>query len=321
MRKNYSYYDLVIRTTSCYNTNEVMTMHSNPAEIGERIKSARKAAHLSQTELAQRLDKTMRTVQKYESGEIEPSIAMINAIAKILNISPADLIGYQKPEIQLDSLSDVIAVLYQLNKKAGIRFEIDVQRPPHSEEWSCSLKFKGNDHSAEMNDSLCLILEEFRDEREKLETYWTDQESFDRWIEKELAYYADAKLQDKEVEVLSDLERIQRRNELDRQMLEKMKKAAEEKRIAEEIAEAKVLKEKLEKSTIDIGVKCGDGKMYGSVTTADIADGLKKLGLDVDKKKVVLKENIKSLGVFDIEIKVYAGISAKVRVNIVKAND
>ena len=53
-------------------------MHSNPAEIGERIKAARKAAHLSQTELAQRLDKTMRTVQKYESGEIEPSIAMIN---------------------------------------------------------------------------------------------------------------------------------------------------------------------------------------------------------------------------------------------------
>ena len=204
-------------------------MHSNPAEIGERIKAARKAAHLSQTELAQRLDKTMRTVQKYESGEIEPSIAMINAIAKILNISPADLIGYQKPEIQLDSLSDVIAVLYQLNKKAGIRFEIDVQRPPHSEEWSCSLKFKGNDHSAEMNDSLCLILEEFRDEREKLETYWTDQESFDRWIEKELAYYAGAKLQDKEVEALSDLERIQRRNELDQQMLEKMKKAAEEK--------------------------------------------------------------------------------------------
>ena len=172
-------------------------MHSNPAEIGERIKAARKAAHLSQTELAQRLDKTMRTVQKYESGEIEPSIAMINAIAKILDISPADLIGYQKPEIQLDSLSDVIAVLYQLNKKAGIRFEIDVQRPPRSEEWSCSLKFKGNDRSAEMNDSLCLILEEFRDEREKLETYWTDQESFDRWIEKELAYYADAKLQDK----------------------------------------------------------------------------------------------------------------------------
>lgn len=203
-------------------------MSSNPAEIGERIKAARRAANLSQTELAKRLDKTMRTIQKYESGEIEPSIAMINAIAKVLDVSPADLIGYRKPIIQLDSLSDVIAVLYQLNKKAGLRFEIDVQRPPQSEDWTCSLRFNGNNRSADMNSSLCLILEEFRDEREKLETYWTDQESFDRWIEKELAYYASAKLQDKEVEALSDLERIQRRNELDQQMLEKMKKAAEE---------------------------------------------------------------------------------------------
>ena len=68
-------------------------------------------------------------------------------------------------------------------------------------------------------------------------------------------------------------------------------------------------------------MKCGDGKMYGSVKTADIAEGLKKQGIEIDKKKVVLKENIKALGVFEIEIKVYAGISAKVKVNIVKAND
>lgn len=97
------------------------------------------------------------------------------------------------------------------------------------------------------------------------------------------------------------------------------KKAADDKRIAEEIAAAKVLKEQLEKSVIDIGVKCGDGKMYGSVTTADIADGLQKIGIDVDKKKIVLKENIRELGVFDIEVKVYANISAKVKVRIVKA--
>ena len=45
---------------------------------------------------------------------------------------------------------------------------------------------------------------------------------------KELAYYAGAKLQDREVEVLTEMERIQRRNELDRQRLEQMKKAAEE---------------------------------------------------------------------------------------------
>jgi len=204
-------------------------MSSNPVEIGMRIRAARKAAHLTQTELAKQLDKTMRTIQKYESGEIQPSIAMINAIAKVLGVSPADLIGYKKADIQLDSLSDVITVLYQLNKKANLRFEIDVQRPPQSAEWTCSLRFNGNNQSAELNSSLCLILEDFRNEREKLETFWIDQESFDLWIEKKLAYYADATLVDREVEVLTPIERIRQRNELDRQTLEReeMKRAAE----------------------------------------------------------------------------------------------
>lgn len=199
-------------------------MNSNPAEIGERIKEARKAANLSQAELAQRLEKTTRTLQKYESGEIEPSIATINTVARILNVSPAYLIGYQKPEIRLESLSDVLAVLYQLNKKAGIRFEIDVQRPPHNDSWSCALVFRGDDTSAELNSSLCLLLETFRNQRLNLETYWSDQETFDRWMEKELAYYADTKLEDRKVEVLSTQERIRRRDEI----LENMRKAAME---------------------------------------------------------------------------------------------
>lgn len=97
------------------------------------------------------------------------------------------------------------------------------------------------------------------------------------------------------------------------------KKAAEEKRLAEELVAAKELAKKLEASVIDIGVKCGDGKIYGSVTTADIAEGLDKQGISIDKKKVVLKDCIKALGRYEIEIKVYAGITAKVHVNIVKA--
>ena len=203
-------------------------MNSNPAEIGERVKAARKAAGLSQTELANRLSKTLRTVQKYESGEIEPSIAMINAMAKELKVSPADLIGYQRPSIELNSISDVLTVLYQLNKKAGLRFEIDVKRPPHFDEWTCSLRFDGHNKDAEYNAALCLILEDFAHERHMVETYWSDPESFDAWFERKLAYYSDTSLVDREVEVLSSMERIQRRNELDRQMLEQKKKAAEE---------------------------------------------------------------------------------------------
>ena len=91
---------------------------NNRSDIGNRIKQARKAQHLSQTELANRLGKTMRTVQKYESGEIEPSIGILNEIANILNISPAELIGYQKKNITLDTLSDVLYVLNELKSGA-----------------------------------------------------------------------------------------------------------------------------------------------------------------------------------------------------------
>ena len=203
-------------------------MNKNPAEIGERIKAARKAAGLSQTELANRLSKTLRTVQKDESGEIEPSIAIINAMAKELKVSPADLIGYQRPSIELNTISDVLTVLYQLNKKAGLRFEIDVKRPPHYDEWTCSLRFDGHNKDAEFNADLCLILEDFAHERQMVETYWSDPDSFDAWLERKLAYYSSANLVDREVEVLSNMERIQRRNELDRLMLEQKKKAAED---------------------------------------------------------------------------------------------
>ena len=212
----------------CYNAGEVIQMNQNQAEIGERIKTARKAAGLSQTELANRLGKTLRTVQKYESGEIEPSIAIINAMAKELKVSPADLIGYQRPSIELNTISDVLTVLYQLNKKAGLRFEIDVKRPPHYDEWTCSLRFDGHNKDAEFNADLCLILEDFAHERQMVETYWSDPESFDAWLERKLAYYSGANLVDREVEVLSNMERIQRRNELDRQMLEQKKKATED---------------------------------------------------------------------------------------------
>ena len=51
-------------------------MNTIPSGIGTRIRDARKAAGMSQTVLGQHLNKTLRTIQKYESGEIEPSIAL-----------------------------------------------------------------------------------------------------------------------------------------------------------------------------------------------------------------------------------------------------
>lgn len=192
-------------------------MNTSSTEIGLRIKKARKAAKISQTVLGTYLNKTLRTIQKYESGEIEPSIATINEIAKVLNVSSADLIGYEKREAQLNTLADVLSFLHSLNKKDGLRFDVEVNRPPKTKEWTCSLRFDGNDASAEHNADLCLFLERFAEERERLETYWIDQDYFDHWFDKELAYYAAVELPDKETVVLSEEERLNRRNELEQE--------------------------------------------------------------------------------------------------------
>ena len=194
------------------------------SNLGLRIKTARKNAGYSQTALANKLEKTLRTVQKYESGEIEPSIAIIYSIAKICSVSPATLMGYEKPEIHLESLSDVLHVIYALDKKAGLHFHIDVKRPPHFDEWSCSLCFDGKDRAAEHNADLCLFLERYMDKRDSLDSYFIDQDDFDRWFESELAYYAGIPLADKEPEALTYEERIQKRNEI----LQQLKNTASE---------------------------------------------------------------------------------------------
>ena len=159
---------------------------------------------------------------------LENYVKMVNEMAKILCVSPAELIGYQKQEIRIETLSDVLFVLNELNKKAGIRFDIDVKRPPHFDEWTCALRFNGNDSEAEHNADLCLFLERFANERLRLDTYWTDQEDFDRWFERQLAYYATASLPNKEVEIMTAEERLKRRIELDREMIEAKRYAAKD---------------------------------------------------------------------------------------------
>ena len=96
----------------------------------------------------------------------------------------------------------------------------------------------------------------------------------------------------------------------------------EEARVRREAAERKAaaeLSDKLNKASVIVKVRCGDGdKLYGSVTSNEIAVALKEQGYDVDKRKIVLKDNIRSLGEYVVEVKVYAGISSKVKIIVSK---
>ncbi len=86
-----------------------------------------------------------------------------------------------------------------------------------------------------------------------------------------------------------------------------------------DLSVAQDLKAKLEKARgVDIEVKAGDnGRLFGAITSQDIADAFEKQFLiKLDKKKIVLKEPIKQTGPHDVELKLFQGVSAKVKVNV-----
>lgn len=96
------------------------------------------------------------------------------------------------------------------------------------------------------------------------------------------------------------------------------KKIKEQKR-QENVKEAQELKEKIEKIELKIKTKTGEGdRLFGAITSKDIAEALEKEGISVDKKKVELKENIKSLKRTTVPIRVYPEIVANLQVEIVK---
>lgn len=90
------------------------------------------------------------------------------------------------------------------------------------------------------------------------------------------------------------------------------KKASQAYKKEIEINEAKQIADKISKIELQIRVKAGEnGKIFGGVTNKEISEELKKsYNIEVDKKKIVLKENIKNLGRFNIEIRLLEGVIA-----------
>ena len=88
----------------------------------------------------------------------------------------------------------------------------------------------------------------------------------------------------------------------------------------ENIKNANKLKEKIENTKVKIIAKTGEGdRLFGSITSMDIEKALKEQhGLDVDKKKIEMKDNIKSLGTFNVIVKVYPDINANLEVIVDK---
>lgn len=95
-------------------------------------------------------------------------------------------------------------------------------------------------------------------------------------------------------------------------------KESEAKRKAEDLAEAKALAAEIEKVELIFKTQAGDGgRLFGSITSKDIASKLKKEHkIAIDKKKMVMSGPIKLLGTESIKVKVYPGVSAQLKVKV-----
>lgn len=97
----------------------------------------------------------------------------------------------------------------------------------------------------------------------------------------------------------------------------KIQKDAQNYHKQQEILAAKELAKKLEGKTVTLKIKCGEnGKTFGSVTSKEISDALQKISIDLDKKKIDLKEPIKSTGTYHVVARIYPEISAKFMVDV-----
>lgn len=101
----------------------------------------------------------------------------------------------------------------------------------------------------------------------------------------------------------------------------KLQKANADKVAAENLANAKDLKGKLEEKTYQLSIKAGEGgKVFGSVTGKEIAQAAKEqYGFEIDKKKIALKEPIKTFGTHTVTVKLHPQVTAELKVVVTEA--
>lgn len=101
-----------------------------------------------------------------------------------------------------------------------------------------------------------------------------------------------------------------------------LEKVAIEARKLAQRTEAEGLAKKLAGVTISIGKRVGEGnKLYGSVTTGDIAEKLAEIGIQIDKRKIIMDESIKTLGQFNVLVKVGYQVNSEVKVEVVPESE
>lgn len=176
-------------------------------EIGNAIKKRRRQLKITQKEFAERLGKSERTIQKYESGEITMKIDLIKLVADELEIPWQELLEAKTDEIGIVSsenefpacrfhtLSDVINALFTITEIKDIAFQLTCAKPPESPDWTSALMVDGKG-SGTYNADFCLFMENWINKLAALQSGSINQEQFETWKRETLEYYSDSYFSD-----------------------------------------------------------------------------------------------------------------------------
>lgn len=98
----------------------------------------------------------------------------------------------------------------------------------------------------------------------------------------------------------------------------KTKKQAGLAKLARELAQARETAALINGQQIILPMKCGEGgRLYGALTTMDVAAALEKAGHKVDKRGITIKSPVRTLGDFDVDVRLHAEVTAKVTIHVV----
>ena len=187
-----------------YSDSIKLTMSSSE-EIGKAIQKQRRAQKITQKEFAQRLRKSERTIQKYESGEILLKIDVLKQIANELNVpwqellfakdtnTPKDNTTAEYPAYEFHTMSDVINALFAITELTDFSFELTNTKPPENPEWTAGIKVNGKGNG-KYDADFCLFMENWIAKKNMLQTGKLSKEKFDSWKSDMLAYYKDSRL-------------------------------------------------------------------------------------------------------------------------------
>ena len=176
-------------------------------QIGNAIKKRRRQLKITQKEFAERLGKSERTIQKYESGEITMKIDLIKLVADELEIPWQELLEAKTDEIGIVSsenefpacrfhtLSDVINALFTITEIKDIAFQLTCAKPPESPDWTSALMVDGKGNGT-YNADFCLFMENWMDKLAALQSGSINQEQFETWKRETLEYYSDSYFSD-----------------------------------------------------------------------------------------------------------------------------